>query len=76
MGFFFPPLLSCIFSLRSLLILSAPLPLRFSRAEMAEKARAVQTCHSIVRETIGMGIEATDRKHTWMDDAENCVSNG
>ncbi|CAG2114082.1 unnamed protein product, partial [Medioppia subpectinata] len=36
-----------------------------------EKSGSVQTCQSIVRAVIGYGIDDEDRKHTWLEDAEN-----
>ncbi|XP_039250492.1 pre-mRNA-processing factor 6-like [Styela clava] len=45
-------------------------------AEEAEKAGSIHTCQSIVKHVIGIGVEDEDRKHTWMDDAEGCISHG
>jgi len=42
-----------------------------TEAENSEKSGFVQTCHAIIRETIGTGVEEEDRKSTWMEDAEN-----
>ena len=36
----------------------------------------VLTCQAIVRNTIGLGLEEEDLKHTWMDEAEVCVKGG
>ena len=43
-------------------------------AEAAELASAPLTCAAIVTNTIGMGLDAEDRKRTWMEDAEACLS--
>ena len=43
-------------------------------AEAAEKADAKITCGAIIRNTIGIGVEDEDRKRTWLDDAEGCLS--
>ena len=43
-------------------------------AEAAELAAAPLTCGAIVRNTIGIGVEAEDRKRTWLDDADACAS--
>lgn len=45
-------------------------------AEAAESAGAPITCGAIVRATIQIGVEAEDRKRTWLDDAENCMNRG
>jgi len=45
-------------------------------AEEAEKAGAPATCHAIIAETIGQGVEEQDRKSTWMNDAEAMVAKG
>ena len=45
-------------------------------AENAERNGAVVTCQSIIKETIGIGVEDEDRKRTWMDDAEARIANG
>uniref|UniRef100_T1JN63 Pre-mRNA-processing factor 6 n=1 Tax=Strigamia maritima TaxID=126957 RepID=T1JN63_STRMM len=41
-----------------------------------EKAASVLTCQAIIRTVIGVGVEDEDRKHTWMEDAEACASQG
>ncbi|CAD6332718.1 unnamed protein product [Miscanthus lutarioriparius] len=41
-------------------------------AEAAERAGSVLTCQSIVKNTIGIGVEDEDRKRTWVADAEEC----
>lgn len=43
-------------------------------AEAAELAGSPATCGSIVRNTIGIGVEAEDRKRTWLDDAESALT--
>eukprot|EP00628_Pelagophyceae_sp_CCMP2097_P003699 CAMPEP_0184088358 /NCGR_PEP_ID=MMETSP0974-20121125/6184_1 /TAXON_ID=483370 /ORGANISM="non described non described, Strain CCMP2097" /LENGTH=1023 /DNA_ID=CAMNT_0026391069 /DNA_START=75 /DNA_END=3143 /DNA_ORIENTATION=+ len=43
-------------------------------AEAAEQASAPLTCGAIVRSTVGLGVEAEDRKRTWLDDADACVA--
>nr|CAB3265193.1 pre-mRNA-processing factor 6 [Phallusia mammillata] len=45
-------------------------------AENTEKAGSIATCQSIIKHVIGIGIEDEDRKHSWMDDAESCISHG
>ncbi|KAI9028238.1 PRP1 splicing factor, N-terminal-domain-containing protein [Phycomyces nitens] len=45
-------------------------------AEACEKNGSVLTCQSIVRATVGLGIEDEDRKSTWMEDAESCMAHG
>lgn len=45
-------------------------------AQEAEHAGAVLTCQSIVRNVIGHGVEDEDRKHTWMEDADQCATQG
>ncbi|KAJ3023170.1 Pre-mRNA-processing factor 6 [Thoreauomyces humboldtii] len=45
-------------------------------AEKAEKEGYVATCQALIRETVGMGVEEEDRKSTWMEDAESCISHG
>ena len=43
-------------------------------AELAEQSGAIQTCISLVRNTIQIGVEEEDRKATWMDDADSCLT--
>eukprot|EP01038_Epipyxis_sp_PR26KG_P008362 gene8362-11314_t len=43
-------------------------------AEDCEHAGAVLTGAAIIRNTIHLGVEDEDRKNTWMDDAETCLS--
>ncbi|CAM9150782.1 unnamed protein product, partial [Ectocarpus fasciculatus] len=43
-------------------------------AEECEQADAHQTCRSIVYNTIHLGVDEEDRRRTWMDDAEACLS--
>lgn len=45
-------------------------------AENAEKASAPCTSASIVKHTIGIGIDVEDRQRTWADDAKNALNNG
>jgi pre-mRNA-processing factor 6 len=40
----------------------------------SEKSGGVLTCQAIIRNTIHLGVEAEDRKKTWMDDVEQCLS--
>jgi len=44
-------------------------------AENCEKAGSVATCQAIIMETVGIGIEDEDRKTTWCEDAETCITN-
>ncbi len=39
-------------------------------AEDSEHAGAVLTCAAIIKNTIFLGLDEEDYKHTWMDDAE------
>lgn len=43
-------------------------------AEAAEHSAAVHTAAAIIRNTLHLGVEEEDRKVTWMDDAESCLS--
>jgi pre-mRNA-processing factor 6 len=43
-------------------------------AEEAEHGGSVQTCRAIISATLHMGVEEEDRRRTWMDDAEACLS--
>lgn len=46
-----------------------------AEAEKCEEEGAILTCQSIIRETLGWGLdEDDDRKKTWMEDAESAVS--
>ncbi|KAJ8408111.1 hypothetical protein AAFF_G00263390 [Aldrovandia affinis] len=45
-------------------------------SEECDKAASVATCQAVIRAVIGIGIEEEDCKHTWMEDAESCVSHG
>eukprot|EP00824_Muranothrix_gubernata_P008289 TRINITY_DN20644_c0_g1_i1.p1 TRINITY_DN20644_c0_g1~~TRINITY_DN20644_c0_g1_i1.p1 ORF type:complete len:902 (-),score=169.07 TRINITY_DN20644_c0_g1_i1:931-3636(-) len=45
-------------------------------AENTEKSGSVATCQALVRETVGLGVEDVDRKHTWVEDAEQALHNG
>ncbi|KAL0275367.1 UNVERIFIED_CONTAM: hypothetical protein PYX00_003230 [Menopon gallinae] len=48
----------------------------FKEAMEAEKAGSVHTCQVVIRAIIGQGVEEEDRKHTWLEDAETCASQG
>ncbi|KAG0235444.1 hypothetical protein BGW41_000826 [Actinomortierella wolfii] len=43
-------------------------------AEKCEKNGFIKTCQSLIRATIGMGIEEPDLKATWMEDAESATA--
>jgi pre-mRNA-processing factor 6 len=43
-------------------------------AELAEHSGAIQTCRSLVINTIQIGVDEEDRKATWMDDADACLT--
>jgi pre-mRNA-processing factor 6 len=43
-------------------------------AEECEHADAPKTCRSIVNASIGLGVDMEDRRRTWLDDAEACLS--
>ena len=45
-------------------------------AEKSEKAAAPATAQAIIKAIISEGIEAEDRKHIWMTDADDCIANG
>jgi pre-mRNA-processing factor 6 len=45
-------------------------------AEVCEQADSPLTCGAIVRASLDIGVDPEDRKHTWMDDAENCINRG
>nr|SVE94077.1 EOG090X017X [Simocephalus serrulatus] len=42
----------------------------------AEKSGAVLTCQAIIKSVIGHGVEDEDRKHSWLEDADNFTSQG
>ncbi|OQR74425.1 pre-mRNA-processing factor 6-like [Tropilaelaps mercedesae] len=42
----------------------------------AERAGSVVTCQAIIDHVIGVGIEDEDRKHTWLEDAEQMANQG
>lgn len=42
----------------------------------AEKGESVRTCQAIIRAVIAVGIEDEDKKHTYMQDAENFANQG
>ncbi|KAK3931821.1 Pre-mRNA-processing factor 6 [Frankliniella fusca] len=48
----------------------------FKEAVEAEKAGSVHTCQALVKAVINHGVEEEDRKHTWMEDADSCASQG
>ncbi|KAG1674074.1 Pre-mRNA-processing factor 6 [Nymphon striatum] len=41
-----------------------------------ENAKSVLTCQAIIRAVIGVSVEDEDRKHTWMEDADSCSTQG
>ena len=43
-------------------------------AQDAEKSGSVMTCRAIIKSTLELGVEESDRKSTFIEDAENCVS--
>ncbi|KAI9097297.1 PRP1 splicing factor, N-terminal-domain-containing protein [Phlyctochytrium arcticum] len=45
-------------------------------AEKAEKENYMATCQAIIRESIAMGVDDEDKKSTWMEDAQSCISHG
>ncbi|KAI5922737.1 pre-mRNA splicing factor [Camillea tinctor] len=48
-----------------------------TEAEKCETEGAIITCGSIIRETLGYGLdEDDDRKDTWLDDARGCINRG
>lgn len=48
----------------------------FKEAVEAEKGGHVHCCRAIVKAIIGHGVEPEDQKHSWMEDAENVISQG
>ncbi|KAK4613391.1 Pre-mRNA-splicing factor prp1 [Fulvia fulva] len=47
------------------------------QAELCEEEGALVTCRSIVKETIGWGLdEDDDRKQVWLDDAKSSIARG
>lgn len=46
----------------------------FKEAMEAESAGSVHTCRAIIKCIIEYSVEEEDRKHTWMSDAETCIS--
>uniref|UniRef100_A0A0A9VZK8 Pre-mRNA-processing factor 6 n=1 Tax=Lygus hesperus TaxID=30085 RepID=A0A0A9VZK8_LYGHE len=48
----------------------------FKEAIEAEKSGSVHTCQVLIKSIMGHGVEEEDRKHTWMEDAETCASQG
>ena len=48
-----------------------------TEAEKCEEEGAILTCGSVIRETLGYGLdEDDDRKEIWMDDAKGCIGRG
>lgn len=45
-------------------------------AELAEAAEATSTSAAIIKHTIGIGVDAEDRRRTWADDANGALSRG
>ncbi|KAJ0961004.1 hypothetical protein J5N97_001039 [Dioscorea zingiberensis] len=45
-------------------------------AEVAERVGSIVTCQTIIKNTIGVGVEEEDRKRTWVADAEECKKRG
>lgn len=43
----------------------------FKEAVESEKGGHVHCCRAVIKAIIGYGVEEEDRKHTWMEDAEN-----
>ncbi len=39
----------------------------------ADKTGSVKTCHALIRNVIGLGIDEEDATDTWMEDADNAV---
>ncbi|KAI4456602.1 pre-mrna splicing factor [Holotrichia oblita] len=48
----------------------------FKEAIESEKGGHVYCCRAIVKAIITHSVELEDQKHTWMEDAENCVNQG
>lgn len=46
----------------------------FKEAVEAEKGQSVHTCRAIIKAIIEYNVEEEDRKHTWISDAEACMS--
>lgn len=46
----------------------------FKEAIESEKGEHVQCCKAIIKSIISHGVEPEDQKHTWMEDADNCIS--
>lgn len=42
----------------------------------AEQSGSVETCQAIIKYIIAHGVEEEDRKHTWMEDADSCATQG
>lgn len=47
-----------------------------AEAERCEEAKSPLTCASIVFETVGRGLDPSDYKSVWIEDAKNCTSRG
>eukprot|EP01101_Sappina_pedata_P013082 TRINITY_DN9386_c0_g1_i1.p1 TRINITY_DN9386_c0_g1~~TRINITY_DN9386_c0_g1_i1.p1 ORF type:complete len:959 (+),score=296.49 TRINITY_DN9386_c0_g1_i1:363-2879(+) len=43
-------------------------------AENCEMCGSLGTCTAIVKETISLGLDDEDKKSTWMEDSESCIS--
>lgn len=43
----------------------------FKEAVESENGGHVHCCRAIIKAIIGYGVEQEDKKHTWMEDAEN-----
>ncbi|KAH1016330.1 pre-mRNA-processing factor 6 [Dendroctonus ponderosae] len=48
----------------------------FKEAIESENGGHIHCCRAIVKAIIGYGVEPEDQKHTWMEDAENCTTQG
>ena len=48
----------------------------FKEAMEAEVGGSVCTCRAIIRAIIEHNVEDEDKKHTWISDAETCISQG
>src|SRR5262249_20631834 len=43
-------------------------------AYTCEERGQLETCRAIIRNVIGIGIEMTDRKHTWIEDSQQALN--
>lgn len=48
----------------------------FEEAVEAEKSNSIHTCRAIIKAIIEYNVEEEDRKHSWMSDADKCISEG